>query len=128
MTTNIYLFLSPTPDGLNCYREVHPFGPSDTNEFHSDVRVEISPSNVDPYSKGIAVLSGNILFIPDESSGAPSSTGSILLNPDPQSFRDIVSTIGPCNLVFLYRNVDSASVRRAAFSIIESRMPFASPL
>ncbi len=132
MATDVYLFLPPLPEGAHYYREAHPYGPVESDgasTFFTDLAIEIDPSQVQTYGKVLAAVNGWMYFIPD----AGSETGTIVLEPVGEKLGDICDTLGcdtlGCDtlssfapLVFLYRNMDKASVRDVVWRLAQDRL------
>lgn len=125
MPSDTYMFLAPLPAGATYYREVHPYGPELLGGFNTDLAIEIDPTQLDPYAKALAVVSGLIRFIPHPTQ----ATGTLVLKPDPVALKDLSFTLGSAgSLVFVYRNMDTASVRTFVLQAIQELGPIPIPV
>ena len=111
MATEVFLFLKPPPTGAAYYREAHPYGPDGSGGFNTDLAIEIDPAQLEPFSRTLAATEGLVRFLPG-TGGAP---GMLVLKPTPRALRDLSEALGdPGSIVFVYRNLDDASVRTFA--------------
>jgi phosphatidylserine/phosphatidylglycerophosphate/cardiolipin synthase-like enzyme len=117
MSTDVYMFLLPLPSMVNYYREAHAYGPDGAGGFYTDLAIEIDPMRVNPYARALAAVSGLIRFIPDPDP----ATGTLVLTPELRASRDLSVALGGAgSVVFVYRNLDTASVRVVALPIIQA--------
>jgi phosphatidylserine/phosphatidylglycerophosphate/cardiolipin synthase-like enzyme len=115
MPTKIHMFLPSPPTGTNYFREVCAYGPSDVGEFHSALTIEIDPDQSGKYAAALAIVKGLIRFIPNTNS----TTGTVILKPDPWAQKDLNEVLEyNGNFVFVYRNLDTTSVREAVLPAI----------
>ena len=122
MPTQVFLFLSPLPAGANYYRELYPYGPDAAGGFNSDLAIEIDSARLNPYSTALAVADGMIRFIPGESP----DVGAMVLKPSPGALADLSSTLeSRGSLVFVYRNLQTDSVRTVVLAILQARTDLA---
>jgi phosphatidylserine/phosphatidylglycerophosphate/cardiolipin synthase-like enzyme len=99
MPTNVYLFL-PKPASPAHLREAHAYGP-DSSGFHTDLGIEIDPSQLDS-SEAVAVVSGILRLIPDQPSA---QTCTAVLMPSFGAIRDLSQVVGTGVVAFVYRNL-----------------------
>ncbi|CCF83202.1 phospholipase D-like domain-containing protein [Nitrolancea hollandica] len=105
MATEVSLFL-PVPSDPAQYREAYPYGP-DGATFHTDLGIEIDPA-VQATSPALAVVPGLVYVVPDP---ALPVTVTLVLIPSPAAITNLGSIVGQSVVVFVYRNVDVASIR-----------------
>jgi phosphatidylserine/phosphatidylglycerophosphate/cardiolipin synthase-like enzyme len=104
MATEVHLHLPP-PTASGLHREAHAYGP-DGAGFNTDLAIEIDPT-VLASNPALAVASGLIRVIPGP---ALAATATLVLQPSPIAMNDLTSVVGESVVVFLYRNIDVASV------------------
>jgi len=105
MTTEVYLFLPP-PNASGVYREAYSFGP-DGADFHTDLGIEIDPA-FQANSPALAVVPGFLYLIPNPSLPL---TASLFLIPHFTAIVDLGFVVGKSVVIFVYRNLDLASIR-----------------
>lgn len=105
MATEVYLFLPP-PSTSGQYREAYPYGP-DATTFHTDLGIEIDPAALST-SPALAVVPGLVIVVPNPSLPL---TATLVLIPSPTAIHDLGVVVGRSVVVFVYRNVDLASIR-----------------
>jgi phosphatidylserine/phosphatidylglycerophosphate/cardiolipin synthase-like enzyme len=113
VATEVYVFLPP-PNASGVYREAYPFGP-DSTTFHPDLGIEIDPAQ-QANSPALAVVDGLVYLIPNPTLPL---TASMVLIPSPTAITDLGFVVGQSVVVFVYRNLDLASVRTAMTPFIE---------
>ncbi len=123
-------FPLPPHASARVYREVHPYGPATpmpgTLPFNADLMIAIDPSATPAHFKALAAVEGAIYCFP-ESSG---STSTLVLQPSPRAAFALNDSFdgflyaGKASLAFVYRNLDTRSVRAAARALLTSNTQF----